>query len=233
MARKLKPTTEMEKAADDQPVTKAPKGSRVASNVTDETIAEHYQKALAAQLEVESATASLQTARGILGAVLKDAKTAGVDTTALRTVLRWRKRETPELDAEIRAINRVAYVAKLPIGAQLGLFDQGTTVATAIDSAAIAKAAIPTTDELDRATADGRAAGLRDLPVSDCPHPDGSPLALRWLAARKDAVVEAERVRKMSTRAVKAKPAKSAEDLAGEAASGMAALRDGMKGADA
>lgn len=182
MARKLKPTKDMQSSPD-----KAEKrGARSRpSNVSDDTLAKHYQIVLAAKLDEERAAESLKSARGILGAKIKDAQAAGVNVKAMKVVLGWRKRETSELDQEIRSINRIAFIANLPIGAQLGLFENGESVAKALDDKAIVSSA-----DLDEADARGFDAGHKGHGANLNPHDEGSPLALRWEAGRQRATVE-------------------------------------------
>jgi hypothetical protein len=144
LARKLnKPNGAAPKAKRNRKTSAAPSAatSTPVGNVTEETRKEFYAKALAARLELDEAEKAAKSKRGAYRAVLKEAKKAGIDPLAITTVLAWRNREPEEVTFEIRQINWMAKAAGLPIGAQLGLFDDKTTVATAVENEKAAEAA--------------------------------------------------------------------------------------------
>lgn len=105
------------------------------SNVTDETIREHCQKAARHFGELQTAREGVSVAMGTYRAALKEAKKAGVPTQAISWYLAARNRDPGDIDRETRERNRIARVMALPIGTQLGLFEDGGTVAGAVDQA--------------------------------------------------------------------------------------------------
>src|SRR5215470_17499025 len=104
------------------------------SNVTDETVAEFGQRALAAKLDHEQFVEDAKKANGAYRAVLKDAKKAGVDPDAVVWWLKARKMEPEDLNRQINWQNRMAMVMNLPMGTQLGWdLETGETVAHVVD----------------------------------------------------------------------------------------------------
>jgi len=141
MARKLKaaPTGDETKKKPGRPKAAVlPIGS-----AADEVVKEVYEKALAAKLDAEKATkdaapavAEAKSKEGVFRAVLKDGKKKGVDPDLILWRLAQRNRSPEEIDKETKARNRIAFLTGLPIGTQLGMFDDKTTIATAVENAA-------------------------------------------------------------------------------------------------
>lgn len=127
-------------------VTKRHESER-SSNVSDETIREFCNKAAVAFGEFEKSNTETKRLQGIYREVLKSAKKQGVDQTAITWWLQNKKREPDEIDRETRNRNRVAKLMGMPIGTQLGLFEDappaGTTVATAVDQQQLTKQPTP------------------------------------------------------------------------------------------
>lgn len=118
-------------------ITKAQAAQR-GSNISDQTIREYCVSARNRKGELDAARKGMQEANGRYRAVLKEAKKAGVDPAAVIWWLESRGRDPEEIDRETRSRNRVAKLMGLPIFTQLGLFDDDTTVATAVDQAQLA-----------------------------------------------------------------------------------------------
>lgn len=141
------------------------------SNVSDATIQEFYDKALNAKVEHEEALKEAKSKNGMFRAVLKDAKRVGVPTSMLLWRLAQRHRTPDEIDRETKERNRIARLTNLPVGTQLGLLDDGTTVATAIDNDHQA-------DQQGDADIDARQAGYNagraGKTLSSNPHMEGS-----------------------------------------------------------
>lgn len=184
------------KAADaEAPEGEGPRKRRVAappSNVTDDTIREFVGKAIGAKAELEEAEAAAKSKRGGYRAVLKAAKAAGVDPGHITWFLDARKRDVKDIDRETSWRNRIARVMALPLGTQLGLFEDGTTVATAVDGDKIAaNETAPTVDMLITADEQGYQAGQAGKLPDATPYGDpASPLAIRWEKARQKAQEE-------------------------------------------
>jgi hypothetical protein len=154
------------------------------SGVADATIRKHCLRA--AELK-----ASVDKAQGEYRAALKAAKSDGVDPGVVTWYLRTKKRELQEVDFETRQRNRVAIIMKLPIGVQLGLFDNGKTVASIvegeqIDGNAKAEKKRSTKATIKAATEAGKKAGAAGHNMEH-DHEDGSPEALAFEGAWKEA----------------------------------------------
>jgi len=171
MARKLRAprATPEEKAQ-----AKAAKTASIGSNVTDATIIEFTNKAIAAHADFEEKQAEAKKAQALYRATLKDAKKAGVDQDSIIWLIASRKREPGDIDRETRNRNRIAKLMQLPIGTQLGLLDDGTTVATAVDDAKQA-------EQADNSYFDGYEAGKLGKPHSSCEHAEGTQQRESWL----------------------------------------------------
>lgn len=201
MARKLNEKTAAHAA--EKAASSAPKGERakagkaktsaakIVSNVTDETI-------VAAVMECGGFKSELESAQGKYRNALKKWEERGVDAADIAWILRTKQREVHDIENEFRRRNRLLRVLKIPVGAQLGLFEDGESVASKVDGDAVKseaeKAKIVEGDEIARAQAKGYDAGLRDYGEDVNPHEDGSPLALAWEAGRKSGVEQRQRV---------------------------------------
>lgn len=172
-----------------------PPSVAVGGNVSDRTIADWYGQALGAKIELEKAQSKVAKAReeqatknGIYRNILKSAEKSGIPAEAIRWRLEQRSKDIADIDRFHGWCNRIAKITSLPLGTQLGLFDDGQTVASKVDEAAIAakaKPAIPTVSELV-AAADAGADAAREGQERKPPHEEGSPLALRWLQGYDD-----------------------------------------------
>lgn len=178
------------------------------SNVTDETIRQHVDAIVVAERDV-------RLARERLAAKKEAAKDAGVTLSDVTWFLRQRDRDVRDIDAETRRRNRLAKIMGLPLGTQLGLFEDGESVATKIETAT--KPKIPTLADLQAARVDGNVAARRGEGADKNPHPEGSGLFLAWEEGRREGT--ARRAAEVFG------DAPSAEDIAGEAVDGMRALR--------
>lgn len=155
------------------------------SGVPDATIRKHCLRAAELRTAVDKS-------QGEYRAALKAAKSDGVDPGVITWYLRTKKRELQEVDFETRQRNRVAIVMKLPIGVQLGLFDNGKTVASIVDGEAIAtngKAAKKTRSSAKTIAAAKLAGSKAGSAGENMEHDfeDGSPEALAFESAWKDA----------------------------------------------
>lgn len=108
-------------------------------NVTQETRKDIWRRALTAKIALEDAQNEVKSCNGHYRSVLKDAKKLGVDPVAIIFALNARLRDPDEVTREIQQINWMVMAAGLPIGAQLGLFSDGESVATKVDNEALAR----------------------------------------------------------------------------------------------
>jgi len=139
MARKLRaPKTDKPKKSG-----KTKSAPLLLGSASDEIVKETYDRALKAKLAAEKAAkdaepykAEIKSAEGVFRAVLKDGKKKGVDPDDILWRLAQRSRSPEEIDKETKRRNRLAFLTNLPIGTQLGMFEDGkTTIATAIENA--------------------------------------------------------------------------------------------------
>lgn len=116
--------------------------------------------------DLSAAAAKVKGVMGSRKALLKDLQKFDVSRDDALWYLSSRKRDVEEIDRETRARNRIAKLMQLPIGAQLGMFDDGDSVAKVIDSA--------DPEQM------GYDAALAGKTSDDNPHDDGSPAFLKW-----------------------------------------------------
>lgn len=180
----------------------------VSSNVNDETIAAAIVECGAARNDLDVANAHYRNA-------LKKWGERGVPPEHVTWLLKQKKREVADIEQMIRWQNRMLAIAAIPVGSQLGLFDDGESVGTRVDKARAVP--IAAADDIVRAKREGYDAGARGDGEDANPYDDGSPLALAWSAERRRATVD--RAGEVFG------TAKTAEELAGEAADEMRALR--------
>lgn len=97
----------------------------------------------------------------------------GHDKLAIDQYLALRERDVEDIDRETRALNTLCKFMGLPLGAQLGLFDDGVTVATRVDDQKFAEsqAAAPLPADMqgayDMGYREGRAGGNHENPYTD------------------------------------------------------------------
>lgn len=101
-----------------------------APKTPEEIFKDHYPELLEAKVASETKAAEKRSADGIFRKRLQVFKKAGGDVDALLGALKDRLLDPEEVTRRIRNYNRYARLMNLPIGAQMGLFDDGETVAT-------------------------------------------------------------------------------------------------------
>lgn len=104
------------------------------SNVPDFLIVERANDALTKYDAWQAKLAEAKTLQGEYRASLKTSKNLGVEPDMITWWINARRRDVDEIDRETRMRNRMARLMALPIGGTLGLFDDDTTVAAAIDA---------------------------------------------------------------------------------------------------
>lgn len=198
-AAELHPPTEEEPVARGKKSDKARPAAietkQTPGNVTDETIEEFARKAVAAYRELEKRQAEAKSANGTYRSILKDAKNNGVDQDSIAWYIRQLKREPDDIDRETRNRNRIARVMGLPIGTQLGLFGDGTTVATVVDETKIADQQPAGESAAERALsiakdlgphAAGYLAGKNGAPWDTCPFAGATAERDTWVKGWED-----------------------------------------------
>lgn len=172
MARRLKTGTTL--AAPDTPKKRgrppAPKPD--VSNVSADTKTEIIRDAVAAKAKVD-------TANGEYRAVLKRAKGLGMEPGDITWYIQARKRDIQDIDRETRRRNEIARLMGLPIGTQLGMFDDGQTVGATVERDKTRDEKITTIGEAGHAGYEAARSGqsLDDNPYDNDPN---SPLARAW-----------------------------------------------------
>lgn len=135
----------------------------VLGNLTYDTFKEHADECSHLKQVAHDANAAYRQA-------LKRAKGAGINQAALAQALTLRRQDPEKTTTEFRDINRYLKWLGVPVGTQLGMFDDETTVATAIENDASA-------EEAEKA---GYAAGKGGKSRSPAPYPLGTPLGAAW-----------------------------------------------------
>lgn len=143
----------------------------VLHNVTDDAIKGWALKIIKADHEKKDAKKAYDSKNGFYRQLFKDAGKEGVSAQALSWYMANRERDPAEIDRETKERNRVARVMALPIGTQLGLLEDGATVAGAVDQAKIAEAE----GASDLSAHDqGRQAAMQGKGIGTNPFPEGS-----------------------------------------------------------
>jgi hypothetical protein len=138
--------------------------------VTEEQKREAMERLYAADKERKAKKAAFDTAHsGYRKAFQEACKVCGFDKLEMSWHMRNRDKEPHEVDAEMRAIARIAAFTKMATGFQ----------------ASFSFATEPTnqpSDDIAAATEQGRMAGDSDRPVEN-PYPEGSPRHEAWQTA--------------------------------------------------
>lgn len=114
-------------------------------------------------------------------AILKEAKKAGIEPDDILWYRDNRGRDPAEIDAETQRRNRMARANKMPIGTQLGLFEDGSTVASAVDRDAGTASTPAERNQLQKeALAAGREAGRTGKSRTSNPWPLKSEAFASW-----------------------------------------------------
>jgi len=136
------------------------KPAKPLGNITDETIQELNIDYAAKRDALEESVQEQRKLRADVSAVKKRAKKLGLDPEYLTRYYDMKAREPESVQKEVAEFNRILVAMRFPIGYQMGLFEDGETVATKIDNNAKANAPAPTTPEtVQKAWREGHAAG--------------------------------------------------------------------------
>lgn len=176
----------------EKPLTPA-KVAEGRSNLTDDTLRDLLGEANLLDADIKLAAEELRERSGRFRAHMKLCKQNGLRPTNVRWWLDTKRREIEDVNTEIVERNRIARVMELPIGKQLGLFDDGVTVATAIDEDKIQQMPVPpgeVTDTLAVAYHLGHEAGMAGKTYAACKYTEGAPHYDEWMKAWDDAQFE-------------------------------------------
>lgn len=153
------------------------------SNVTDATIRERIKATLAAHATAKSAQATYRNE-------LKTCKQAGIDPSDVTFYIATKAREPEDVQREVQRRNRILRVMRYPLGHQLGLFDDGKSVArtvedetiaeTKAEEAATTKRKRVSAEMLDKAAESGFEGGKLGIARDSNPHEEGSPEWIKW-----------------------------------------------------
>lgn len=159
------------------------------ANVTDETIQDFCTRALGTEKDLESAKKTYQSANSNHRAVLKDAKKAGINPDRIRRFLELRKMEPEDVQREVAELNRILVCMSYPANYQLGLFENGVSVATEIENRRLAG---DETDSQESSFEAGKAAGKAGKPLTSNPYETESEnwnqFEEGWGAAQRDLI---------------------------------------------
>lgn len=146
-------------------------------NMTADQIAEKQkgilENAVLLEKEMDALKVQVKSISAKIGVNKKDFKKAGGEKSDYDWYLEARRREPEDIDNETRRRNRIAKFMNLPIGTQLGLLDDGDSVASAIEKSA---------DKPKFEDDSGYRAAFDGKSDFDNPFEDGSPAFLKWSA---------------------------------------------------
>lgn len=159
-------------------------------NMTADQIAEKQkailENAVLLEKEMDALKVQVKSISAKIGVNKKDFKKAGGEKSDYDWYLLARRREPEDIDNETRRRNRIAKFMNLPIGTQLGLLDDGDSVASAIEKSA---------DKPKFEDDSGYQAAFDGKMAEDNPHEDGSPAFLRWHADFERGMVDCAKQR--------------------------------------
>jgi hypothetical protein len=161
----------------------------------EEVFNEHYPLIAAAKRDLEDAQTVVSSKNGIFRAALKAFKKQGGDPDAMTRALALKKLEPDEVTAGFRNLNNYLRWIGIPVGSQLGLFDDGRTVAHHVDNdkidaakdAEFEKRPITTEASLRAAKTAGFDGGSSGNGLGDNAYEAESPEGLAWSAGWKEA----------------------------------------------
>ncbi len=181
MARKAKQHAAESRAAEKRrEVQEAmPPAEDVKNNVTEATIIDLVAEAMAEKKEIDRLTAERSSANGRLRGVYKKAKKAGLLNGEIQWYVNNQHRDPEDITREFAGINRIAKIMELPVGTQLGLFQDGETVAGKVDKKK-ADTASSYIAKLQAAEDAGYRAGRGGKAKDTNPHNLDSPPFVRW-----------------------------------------------------
>lgn len=162
----------------------------IGGNVSDSAIRDGLKEAVELQDAMKSASSAFANHK-------KRLKELGLYPDDVSWYLSARKREPDDIDAETRRRNRIARLMKLPLGGQLGLFDdaggkgvKGKSVATVVendrgvaeknDAIVEGRKRMATTESLEKAMQAGETAGRNGFERDGNPHSGDSPEGIKW-----------------------------------------------------
>jgi hypothetical protein len=138
-------------------------------NVTDETMQELGLEYKVAREELQKSVDEQRKIRANVQAIKKRAKKLGVDPEYLSRWYDMRLRDPNEVAKEVAEFNRFLLAMRYPVGYQLGLFEDGETVATKIDKQS--QPAPTTPESVQAAWHEGFAAAEAGKSIASNPHP--------------------------------------------------------------
>lgn len=110
---------------------------RPGSNIPDKTVLKFSQEALRLWQAAQKLKEQFDSANNTYRAKLKDAKAAGVETSAITRYIKDRDKDPADLDREAQEYYRVCRLMGLPVGTQLDIWGDGGSPARAVDETAI------------------------------------------------------------------------------------------------
>lgn len=159
----------------------------------EERFDEHFPIISAAKHDLEAAQKAVSSANSVYRNALKSYKKAGGDTDALIEALRLQKMEPADVDKLIAGVNWHLRALGVPVGQQLGLFPDGETVATKVDTDKIAEQGdgafdtgpLSTEATIRKAKDQGYSDGIEGKTAFNV-YADGSPEALAYTGSWTD-----------------------------------------------
>src|SRR5579872_2440329 len=146
----------------------------------------HLDAILPLQGELQSAQQAQSAAQGRYRAAIKAAKKDGVDDVALLEFLKLRKLEPDEVTRRFKALNEMLLWGNVPVGTQLGMFDDGKSVATTLEDAASGFSDTGPERMTDKSMvaieADGHTAFINNVAFGDCPYPQDTIAGQKWMS---------------------------------------------------
>ena len=157
-----------------------------------------------AKIELDKCQTAASSANGVYRKRLQSYKKAGGDMDALLDALRLQKLDPEDVDKRVAGINWALRMLGVPVGHQLGLFEDGRDIASKVDEDKLREAGVvkdgaaKKDDDFEKphmtteamilaAKTAGFNAGSTNKPLLANPYPAESPEGLAWSGGYKDA----------------------------------------------
>lgn len=164
------------------------------SGPTLEEKTKHFSNCYSAFLDIEAAKKEMQSCNGFYRNELKEAAKAGISKKAIIDAIKLKSQDPEEIARDFADLNEMLVIAKVPVATkpvQLGMFDDGESVATKIEKGNL-QATKDREFNLEGLKEAGYRAGLAGKSSDENPHAgdDGSPEQLAWAGGHRDGQAE-------------------------------------------
>lgn len=184
MAKRAKPQNGGETEQPQKKRGRKPKEQPPKQDFTPEQQDEARERAWGALKAWRSKQASARTEKQKLDKEIETLRSiTGFTKKSLLAALFAKEQDPEALEAEIRENNRAFRFMQVKIGTQLGLFDDGETVADKVDADSGTHDHMDTPANIKRARSEGKQAGATNVHITANPYAEGTGCNAAWSEA--------------------------------------------------